>query len=76
MDLLVHALKTQMPIPFDQKILFYVPCHDGNGCHKRAWVSCHNQPSAGCLLMKNSNNFTSLQCRETVKSDVMLRAVR
>ena len=57
MELLVHALKTQMPIPFEQKILFYVTTGHG--------VSCHNEPSAGCLLMKNSNNLTSLKYRET-----------
>ena len=61
MDLLVRALKTQMPIPFEQNILL---CHDGIVVTTGHGVSCHNQPSAGCLLMKNSNNFTSLKCRE------------
>ena len=46
------ALKTQISIPFEQQILFYVLCHDRNGCHNRHGVSCHNEPSAGCLLMK------------------------
>ena len=34
--LLVGAIKTQIPIPFEQQI-FYAACHDKNGCHNRAW---------------------------------------